>query len=71
MDRLPTSIQSEVKIKSPQYGRHSVYWENTLNPKTTDCGRTTDEQTDKRLFFPFHKVNARERGLEVRTPTFG
>ena len=38
---------------------------------TTDCGRTTDEQTDKRLFFPFHRVNARERGLKVRTPTFG
>ena len=55
MDRLPTSKQSEVKTKYPQYGRHSVYWENTSNPKLLIGGRTTDEQTDKDYSFHFIK----------------
>ena len=71
MDRLPTSLQSEVKIKrSPVWSPFCLLGKYFLN-LTTNCGRTIDEQTDKRLFFPFHKVNARERGLKVRAPTFG
>ena len=55
MDRPPTSKQSEVKTKYPQYGRHSVNWENIFNPKLLIGGRKSDERTDKDYSFHFIK----------------
>jgi len=62
MDRLPTSLQCEVKKKlSPVWSPFCLLGKYFLN-LTTNCGRAIDEQTVKKIILSFIK-QMQERGV--------